>query len=94
MATAKKTQIEVVQKVHGVVLTLSPDEAYALAAVLAKIGGPETTTPRGLTSGIGRALSSVGFCFDDDNSPIKRLSGRLSFHRTEAEALAVSRGSF
>lgn len=81
MAEANKTTK--VMREDVVTLKLSKDEAEALTAVLAKIGGDRHETPRRHTEAVSQALTKAGvrpFHTGVDH-PFNNLSGGLSFSR-------------
>lgn len=57
MAKATSTSETVIE---SVTLTLTGDEAVALATVLGSVGGHPDKSPRGLINGISSALASQG----------------------------------
>lgn len=60
MATAKATEIEVVKKTDGFVLTLSGDEAQTLLFILASVGGDPHQSRRKHADAILYALRDAG----------------------------------
>jgi hypothetical protein len=80
MAEAKK-RIEIVQRPveeHvGFTLELSVEEAEALQAVLSKVSGSETKSPRGLIQNIYSALAFQGVHYDNKAYSLAR--GNVDF---------------
>ncbi|MGW2950753.1 hypothetical protein [Streptomyces eurythermus] len=60
MAAAEKTTVERVVTTTGFTLKLTVDEAEALVAILARVGGSPYTSPRGRTQNIMDALRDAG----------------------------------
>jgi len=81
---AEATKDTKVIREEVVTLKLSKDEAEALTAVLAKIGGDSHETPRKHTQAVSAALTEAGvrpFHTGADH-PFNKLSGGLSFSRS------------
>lgn len=80
MAEAKRTTVEKVvtetKKVPAITLTLTPEEAEALHALVGNITGDSKDSPRKHTDGIYYALQGAGI--DTLGKPILRqMSGNL-----------------
>ncbi|MDQ1016678.1 hypothetical protein [Streptomyces afghaniensis] len=80
MAEAKRTTVEKLvtetKKVPAITLTLTPEEAEALHALVGNITGDSTGSPRKHTDGIYYALQRAGI--DTIGKPIlKQMSGSL-----------------
>lgn len=67
MASAARREIETVVSVPGITLTITEEEASALAAVLMHVAGSPTESRRGLTHKVLRALEAVGVDSSDDD---------------------------
>lgn len=76
----------VTEVVSGVDLILSREEAEALASVLAVVGGNPTTTRRGLTAGVLRALAEADVTYDTSDLDRSPVSGGVWFLPQETEA--------
>lgn len=61
---------------ENVKLTLTADEAQALADILANIAGSPELSRRGLADNISDALHRVGFRYDFDD-----ITGSVQFHQ-------------
>lgn len=79
MAEAEKIiKTRTVTKTIGVTLTLTTEEAGALAAVLKNVGGLPCNTLRGKTDKVLNALCRSGFYGSEE---LKSLSGSVYFQR-------------
>ncbi|MFD7605172.1 hypothetical protein ACFWAN_32655 [Streptomyces mirabilis] len=91
MAEAKRTTVEHetkrVEKVPGIILTLTHDEAETLLAVGAKIGGDKVGTPREHFESIISALRNSGARdFTANNHPFQNIQpGSYLNFRTRKE---------
>ncbi|MGV9546821.1 hypothetical protein [Streptomyces ardesiacus] len=71
----------------GFTLKLSIDEAEALVAVLANVGGSPTESPRGDVESVLKALQSAGSRdYWSDGHPLKYLSGSMQFADYDEES--------
>lgn len=78
MANANVTRKTTVE-ITGVTLHLSKEEAEAVSAVLAKIGGHPEDSPRKHTEAVAKALTAQGLSYH--MSPFKdHLTGTLVFY--------------
>ncbi|MET9126930.1 hypothetical protein [Streptomyces sp. NPDC004528] len=60
MASAEQATVERVVTEKGFTLKLTVDEAETLVAVLARVGGSPSDSPRGLSEGVMDSLVSAG----------------------------------
>lgn len=82
--------IEVETEETVITLTLSPDEAQAVAAVLAKVGGAVEGTPREHLRTVAYALSSAGIGWRGSDV-ISKMTGSIYCHETPEAAARASR---
>jgi hypothetical protein len=82
----KKTHTRTVSEVK-VTITLTSEEAEALAAVVGSVGGDIESTPRKHTDAVFWALSKAGVKTSGlGDHPSGKLTGGLRFHKSTTEA--------
>lgn len=87
MAVAEKTTIERVVTEDGFTLKLSVNEAEALVAVLARVGGSPTDSPRGDAKSVLRALQNAGSRdYLSEGHPLRYLRGSMQFADYDEES--------
>lgn len=68
---------------ESVTLTLTPEEAYTLVAVLESIGGDPDTSPRRYSNSVCAALRAAGivspFAFEDKSKYVERNNFAIYF---------------
>lgn len=83
MAKAEKTTVERVVLEDGFTLKLTVDEAETLVAVLARVGGSPSVSPRGKSGDVLTALLDAGvrdYYPAADDHPVRLATGSVQFN--------------